>query len=116
VDKDLTRAVYFFSSRPKSALGRLYDRVTFPFLNWMIHFNFSDQDYDAMRTAQYQYPEYLSSTDNCVIALRRLVTQHARGLEGAVDVVEETTAEKLVYEADKAFGVTPDEGVVAGSG
>lgn len=116
VDKDLTRAVYFYSSRPRNWLGRLYDRATFPFLNWMIHFNFSDQDYDAMRTAQYQYPEYLSSTDNCVIALRRLVTEHARGVERTIEVAKQTTAEKLVYEADRALGVTPDEGIVAPSG
>ena len=42
----------------------------------MYFFNFSDQDYDAMRSVRYQYPEYLSSTDNPVVALRKLVTEH----------------------------------------
>jgi phenylpropionate dioxygenase-like ring-hydroxylating dioxygenase large terminal subunit len=109
VDKDLTRAVYFFTSRPKNWIGRLYDKVTYTlFINWMVHFNFSDQDYDAMRSARYQYPEYLSSSDNPVIALRRLVGQRARGIKSGVDVVEETTAERLVREADEQMGVLPD--------
>ena len=111
VDENLTRVIYFMSSRPKNRLGRVYDRLTFPFLNWMIHYNFSDQDYNAMRSCRYQNPEYLSSTDNCVVALRRLVTEHARGIKAPFDVAEVTTAERLVQEADELLGVGRDESV-----
>jgi phenylpropionate dioxygenase-like ring-hydroxylating dioxygenase large terminal subunit len=108
VDENLTRAVYYFSSRPKTALGRMYDRLSFRlFLNWMINYNFSDQDYDAMRSCRYQYPEYLSSTDGVVVALRRLVAERARGVAHDGSVAEETTAERLVAEADKLLGVAP---------
>src|SRR5262249_8068123 len=111
VDENLTRTVYFYSSRPRSRLGRLYDRFSFTFfLNWMINYNFSDQDYDAMRSIRYQYPEYLSSTDNALVALRKPVTEHARGVSrpagGAV-----TTAERQVEQADRLLGVTPDVAV-----
>ncbi|MBM3940483.1 MAG: Rieske 2Fe-2S domain-containing protein [SAR202 cluster bacterium] len=104
VDKDLTRVVYFFTSRPRNVFGRLYDRLTFNIgLNWMIHFNFSDQDYDAMRSCRYELPEYLSSTDNPVIGLRKLVTEHARGIRRTVDVLEETSAERAAREADEVL-------------
>jgi phenylpropionate dioxygenase-like ring-hydroxylating dioxygenase large terminal subunit len=110
VDENLSRVVYFFSARPSNWLGRLYDRVTFHlFLNWMINYNFSDQDYDAMRSARYQYPEYLSSTDSVVVALRRLVSEHGRGIKHDVEVVEETTAERLVAAAEQAFAVKTDD-------
>jgi hypothetical protein len=77
----------------------------------MILYNFSDQDYDAMRSCRYQYPENLSSTDYPVIALRKLVAHHARGVkqDATVQVVEETTAEKRAYEADRLLGVKPTE-------
>lgn len=114
VEENLTRVVYFFSSRPQTALVRLYDRVLYElFLKWMYFFNFSDQDYDAMRSSRYQYPEFLSSTDNCVVMLRKLVTEHARGITRLVPVPADTTAEKLVYEADQALGVKPDAEVIA---
>jgi len=106
VEADLTRAVYFYSTRPRTAWGRFYDRLAFKlFLEWMYFFNFSDQDYDAMRSVRYQYPEYLSSTDSPVVALRKLVTEHARGLNASVPA--ETAAEKLVKEADELLGMHP---------
>ena len=106
VDANLTRATYFFSTRPKNALGRLYDRLCFKLiLNWMYFYNFSDQDYDAMRSCRYQHPEYLSATDSVVVALRRLVGDEARGAEHRIEVVEETTAERLVEEASRLLGV-----------
>ena len=87
-------------------LCRLWDRVTFNFfLNWMVNYNFSDQDYDAMRSVRYQHPEYLSSTDSVVVALRRLVTEHGRGLKHEIEVSEETTAERLVAVAERSFAV-----------
>jgi hypothetical protein len=65
-----------------------------------------------MRTTRYQHPEYLSSTDSYLIMVRKLLTEHARGLQKTVAVAEETTAEKLVYESDEAFGVKPMIGLV----
>ncbi len=113
VDKDMTRVYYAFSTRPSNVWGRIYDRLTFSlYLNWMLFFNFSDQDHDAMRSSRYQYPEYLSSTDNCVVMLRRLVTEHGRGVKKPVEVQEQTTAEKLVYEADRLLGQQPDEDLI----
>ena len=93
VDKDMTRVYYAFSTRPSNVWGRIYDRLTFfLYLKWMLFFNFSDQDYDAMRSCRYQHPEYLSSTDNCVVMLRRLITEHGRGVTKPVEVEEQTTA------------------------
>jgi hypothetical protein len=112
VDENLTRVIYFCSHRPRNKMEALYRMLTWPWHNWERHFNFSDQDYDAMRTTRYQHPEYLSSTDSYLIMVRKLLTEHARGLKKTVDVAEETTAEKLVYESDQAFGVTPMIGMV----
>jgi hypothetical protein len=44
--------------------------------------------------------------------VRKLLTEHARGIEKVVNVAEETTAEKLVYASDEAFGVKPMIGLV----
>ena len=105
VDENLTRVLYLRSVRPSSALAKLRERILWPLHNWEIHFNFSDQDYDAMRSVQYQYPEFLSSTDSFMIAFRRLITEHARGIQRTMDVAQETTAEKLVRQADRSLGV-----------
>ena len=116
VDKDITRVYYAFGTRPGNVWGRIYDRLTFAlYLKWMLFFNFSDQDYDAMRSCRYQYTEYLSSTDNCVVTLRRLITEHGRGVKKPVEVQEQTTAEKLVYEADRLLGQQPDEDLIGAS-
>jgi hypothetical protein len=71
-----------------------------------------------MRSCRYQYPEYLSSTDSVVVALRRLVAEHGRGNERDVAVVEETTAERLVRESEELFkdaGVKAAAEIEAGS-
>ena len=60
--------------------------------------------YDAMYSARYQYPEYLSATDSHVVAQRRLITEHARGLKRAVQVAEMTTAVHLVPRATLCQG------------
>ena len=100
VEQDLTRVVYFHSMRVKSRLGRLYEKLTFSFYrNWLFHYNFSDQDYDAMRSTRYQHTEYLSATDSHVVGQRRLMTEHARGSKRfaeEVEVAERTTAEEMV--------------------
>jgi phenylpropionate dioxygenase-like ring-hydroxylating dioxygenase large terminal subunit len=97
VEENLTRVVYLRSARVKTRLGRFYERLAFRlYRNWLGHYNFSDQDYDAMRSVRYQYPEYLSSTDAHVIAERRLVTGHARGMKQSDLLAVETASDKIV--------------------
>ncbi len=111
VESNLTRAVYFYTTWPRTWWGQIYDRLAFALvLKWMYFFNFSDQDYDAMRSVRYQYPEFLSSTDNPVVALRKLVTEHARGIKREAEIAEETTAEQMVREADRLLGVSGEVG------
>jgi len=102
VEKDLTRVVYFRSMRLKTAKGRLWERLSYVlYRNYLFHYNFSDQDYDAMRSTMYQYPEYLSATDSHVVAQRKLIVEHGRGLKANVAVGDMTTAEKLVADFNK---------------
>jgi hypothetical protein len=105
VEADLTRTIYFRSRRIKTRIGRLYERVTFrTIVEWLNHYNFSNQDYDAMATCRWQYPEFLSATDSHVVAERRLIAEHARGIKRPVQVAAETTAERLVVEAHEMLG------------
>ncbi len=110
VDADLTRTVYFRFRRSRSALGRFWHQTTFKLIfEFLNNFNFSDQDYDAMRSCRWQYPEYLSATDSHVVAERRLVAEHARGLPRRVDVDAMTSAEKLVVEAHALLGARAED-------
>ncbi len=106
VEATLTRAVYFRSVRLQHRFSRLWERVSFKlYRNWIYHYNFSDQDYDAMRSCRYQHTEYLSATDSHLVAERRLITEHARGIKRSVAVNEMTTAERLVVEGHELQGV-----------
>lgn len=106
VEKDLTRTVYTRFRRHSSVVGRFVASLKFQlFINFLNHFNFSDQDYDAMRTTRWQHPEYLSATDSHLVAERRLITEHGRGNKRVVDVAEVTTAEAQVVEAHEQQGV-----------
>ena len=119
VDENLTRVLYARTRRIKTKVGRFYERLSFRvIIEWLNHYNFSEQDFDAMRSARWQYPEYLSATDAHVVAQRRRITEHARGLKRPVEVEEVTTAEQLVVEAHELLGVTrtDDAGFVTGSG
>ena len=82
VEANLTRMVYLnverYASRP-GMIRRLWSGVTWPYRNWELNFNFRNQDYDAEKYVQYASPEYLSSTDSVVVAMRRLFVEHARG-------------------------------------
>jgi hypothetical protein len=110
VGKDLTRVVYFRSIRIKSGLGRLYERAAFKlWREWLYLYNFSDMDYDAMRSVRVQYPEYLSPTDSHMVSQRKLITEHARGLQRPVQVAQTTTAERLVVEGHELLGVGRQE-------
>jgi len=107
VEANLTRAVYFRSVRLHSPLTHIWEKVSFKlYRNWFYHYNFSDQDYDAMRSCRYQFPEYLSATDSHLVAERRLITEHARGIKRDVEVSAMTTAERLVLEGHALQGVT----------
>jgi hypothetical protein len=100
VEENLTRVVYFRSMRLKTMLGRLYERLTYRlYRDWLFHYNFSDQDYDAMRSTRYQYPEDLSLTDSVMVTFRRVVTTQARGRKGPEEQAELTKAEKVLQEA-----------------
>jgi len=107
VDKDMTRVVYISFGRATSQFGKLKNRLRFMFFTKpLMHFNFSDQDYNAMRSTRWQYPEYLSATDSHLVAERRLVAQHARGIKRTVEVNDLTTAERQVIEGHELQGVT----------
>ncbi len=106
VEENLTRVFYYRSRRIPTRLGRFGERAAFKlYRNFVSHYNFSDQDYDAMRTVRYDMPEYLSATDSSLITQRRLITEHARGVQRTVAVRAETTPERLVAEAHSLLGV-----------
>ena len=110
VEDNLTRMVYLnverYSQAP-SIFRRLWSNVTWPYRNWELNFNFRNQDYDAEKYVQYDLPEYLSSTDSVVVAMRRLFVEHARDVqrrrameEELPEQLEETEAEIMVREGD----------------
>ena len=110
VEENLTRMVYLnverYPTQP-SWLKRVYKTISWPYRNWELNFNFRNQDYDAEKYVQYSAPEYMSSTDSVVVAMRRLFTEHNRDTvlrreweEEAPEVFEETLAERLVREGD----------------
>lgn len=116
VEEDYTRILHTYAFPAQSKLARLWARAFHPVRQFM-QFNFSSQDGDAAGSVRYQYPEFLSSTDSYMVALRKLVTEHGRGIQRPLAVKEETTAERLVVEADTALGVKPDvELVMTGTG
>jgi len=110
VEANLTRMVYLNVerySKPPSLLRRSWSGLSWPYRNWELNFNFRNQDYDAEKYTQYSMPEYLSSTDSVVVAMRRLFVEHARDVqrrrereEELPESREETPAEKLVREGD----------------
>ena len=110
VEENLTRMVYLNVERyakPPSLFRKLKSGVTWPYRNWELNFNFRNQDYDAEKYTQYSMPEYLSSTDSVVVAMRRLFVEHARDVqrrrereEELPEVLGETEAERMVREGD----------------
>ena len=81
VEEHLTRVWYYHCLRPKSALGRIMERLAYAAIHrWIIEYNFSRQDERVMINQRYDTPEKLSSTDAEVIQWRRLVvTKHFGG-------------------------------------
>jgi len=118
VEENLTRMVYLnverYDQRP-SLLWRIRSSVTWPYRNWEFNFNFRNQDYDAEKYTQSSMPEYLSSTDSVVVAMRRLFVEHARDVqrrrereEEAPEGMEETAAEQMVREGDARVAAASD--------
>jgi hypothetical protein len=115
VEENLTRILHVYALDVQGA-ARTWERLYLPIRNFF-QFNFSNADNDAVISTRYQYQEFLSSTDSFMVALRKMIVDHARGLERPVEVAEETTAESLVYEADASLGVRSEvERVGAGQG
>ena len=118
VEENLTRMVYLnverYSKKP-GLLRRVYSGITWPYRNWEFNFNFRNQDYDAEKYAQYANPEYLSSTDSAVVAMRRLFVEHSRDVqrrrereEELPEVMEETPDERMVREGDARVAAASD--------
>lgn len=110
VEPNLTRMVYLnverYPKRP-GIVRRLWSGVTWPYRNWELNFNFRNQDYDAEKYVQYASPEYISSTDSVVVAMRRLFVEHVRDVqrrreleEELPESLEETEVERMVREVD----------------
>ncbi len=109
VEENLTRVIYFRSRRIKTKLGRLYERFTFKFLvEWLNHYNFSNQDYDAMGTTRWQYPEVLAPTDSFIIAERQLIANRARRPKFSTNGANGTHAEAKGSEEREPLSVRGD--------
>ena len=74
--------VYFHSVRPARPrwLSIIYEYIHFHLVHKLVIGNFSQMDAAVMVPQRYDTPENLSPTDSEIIALRKLVTQHARGV------------------------------------
>ena len=83
IDADNTRIIYYHSIHKKGALRQLLHTIYFRCIyTWLMHSNFSQQDYSVMAPQRYDKPEYLSSTDTQIVAWRRLLLK-ARGMPNA---------------------------------
>jgi phenylpropionate dioxygenase-like ring-hydroxylating dioxygenase large terminal subunit len=82
VDQWQSRVWFFHATKPRSFLEGLYERIHFIIWNDLSkNMNFNGQD---ARQEVYQYydkPEKLTVSDAYTIAWRKLMTEHARGLE-----------------------------------
>lgn len=102
-------------SKAPNPIRQLWSSVTWPYRNWELNFNFRNQDYDAEKYVQYALPEYLSSTDSVVVAMRRLFVEHARDVvrrreleEELPESLEESLAEKMVRDGDASVAETSE--------
>jgi hypothetical protein len=78
VDPNLSRIVYFYFTRPKSALERIWDRVMFKLWRFPMAYNFSGQDNTAATPVRFFTPEHFAPTDSQLIMLRKLITEGSR--------------------------------------
>jgi phenylpropionate dioxygenase-like ring-hydroxylating dioxygenase large terminal subunit len=109
VTESLSRQIYFKSVRPKSALGRWYERLHYRLYGrWMQVTNFSRQDFNAIAPQRYDTLEYLSSTDSHQVVWRRLILQ-ARGMKKVeAEKIEETEAEAFSFDRQEEAGKEPE--------
>jgi phenylpropionate dioxygenase-like ring-hydroxylating dioxygenase large terminal subunit len=98
VAENETRVWYYHYLKPKTALGRLWQRTLYyGFHRWIIEYNFSRQDERVMLNQRYDSPEKLSGTDAEVIQWRRLVVSKYFG------------GREAPFEYKNPNGWTPDE-------
>ena len=110
VEMDLSRQIYFKAVRPKSWVGRLYERVHHRLYGrWMQVTNFSNQDRRAVEPQRFDTPEYLSATDSHTILWRRLLLQ-ARGMmrPEEAQAVADTPAEEFSFRRQEEAGNEPE--------
>jgi len=104
VEEGLTRMVYLNVERyssPPSLFTRVTKAATWPLRDWIKNFNFRNQDVFAEMYGQYDQPEYLSSTDSVVVGMRKLFTEHARGIKPVEpEVAAAEVGERMVREGD----------------
>ncbi|MSQ71108.1 MAG: hypothetical protein EXR27_07435 [Betaproteobacteria bacterium] len=80
VDEKNTRIVYYHAARSQTAFGRMLHTAYFKLIySWLMHDNFSQQDYKVMGPQRYDLPEILSATDSEVVAWRRLLLKAREG-------------------------------------
>ena len=107
VEKDITRMIYLNVWRHETAPSfkwKLINTLTWPFVDWSLNFNFRNQDRDAEKYCRYDLPEYLSSTDAVVIAMRKLFTEYNRDLERAKlthEHLEESIEDEMVKQSEE---------------
>jgi phenylpropionate dioxygenase-like ring-hydroxylating dioxygenase large terminal subunit len=101
VDQENSRVVYFHTAKPKSWLGRAYERFIFhTYHDWSMNYNFSGQDARQMIYQYYEFPEKLSATDIQSIQWRKLLLT-ARGVQDVEELGDnraEAFAEALEVE------------------
>lgn len=82
ITEKTTRIIYYHAVRRHTALRRFLHTVFFyGGYSWLMHENFSQQDYRVMGPQRYDLPETLSPTDAEVVAWRRMLLK-ARGGPG----------------------------------
>ncbi len=103
---DNIRLFYFHTAKPRSWVGRVYERFIFhTWHDWSQNFNFSGQDGRQMVNQYYDKPEKLSATDVQTIEWRKLVLQ-ACGIkvgDGEVSYDAESFADELAKEMEQTL-------------
>lgn len=103
IDAENSRIFYFHSTRPRSAVRNLWDRLYFEvFQNWMMNYNFSGQDAKVVEHQAYDTPETFSATDVFPLTLRRLVLENARDFNPPAKAADWPTSTESGHSEDKS--------------
>lgn len=95
IDADRSRIVYFHAVRSRTWLGRVSQWLRFHlWQNWQQNRNFSGQDRSIVVRQSYDRPEKLSGTDVFPLETRRLILEHARGLDRSAGADPPVTIEE----------------------